>query len=61
MRVTSFVPFAAPLGRALVKEPPAYTVLPMTIWLQTTPLIWGAGSASLVTVAGSVPVGAVSA
>ena len=52
MRTVSWVPAAAPAGRALVNFPVAYTVLPTTTCDQTTPLICTVGSASAVTVAG---------
>ena len=49
-RGVRFVPAAAPAGRALLKRPPAYTVLPTTAWDQTTPSICTVGSRSAVTV-----------
>ena len=45
-------PGAAPAGRALVKEPAAYTVLPTTTWVQTTPLTCTVSNGSVETVAG---------
>ncbi len=49
MRGVRFVPGAAPAGRALAKDPPAYTVLPTITWVHTTPSICTVGSASAVT------------
>ena len=52
-RGVSFVPAAAPAGRALENEPAAYTTLPTTAWSHTMPLICTVGSESAVTVVGS--------
>ncbi len=54
-------PAATPGGRALVKLPVTYTVLPTSTWLQATPLICHVGKASALTVAGVPVAGAVSA
>jgi hypothetical protein len=43
------VPGADPAGRAVLNEPPAYTVLPITTCDQTTPLTCTVGSASALT------------
>ncbi len=48
-RGVRLVPAAAPAGRAFVKLPPAYTVLPTMACDQTTPSTWTVGSASAVT------------
>ncbi len=49
--MTTPTPGSAPAGRAAVKLPPAYTVLPMTIVVQTTPFsVWAVGRTSEVTV-----------
>src|SRR3954468_10372471 len=51
-RGVRLVPAAAPAGRVLVNEPPAYTVLPATACDHTTPLSsCTVGSGSDVTVA----------
>ena len=55
-RVVSLLPAAEPDGRALLKLPVTYTVLPTVTWAQATPSICTVGSASAVTVAG-VPAG----
>src|SRR3954447_439098 len=63
-RGVSLTPGSAPAGRALVKRPVAYTVLPTVTIDHTTPLTCTVGSASALTVsglAGDVGVGMVSA
>src|SRR3954451_1012912 len=54
-------PAATPAGRAVVKLPPAKTLLPTTACDHTTPLTCHVGSASAETVAGVPAGGAVSA
>ena len=61
VRLTSLTPAAEPDGRALVKLPATKAVLPTTTVFHTTPLIWGVGSASALTVAGVPGGGVVSA
>src|SRR4029453_10100335 len=60
-RATPWVPGAAPAGRASLKVPPTYTLLPMITWAQATPLCWTVGSPSAATVAGIPAPGVVSA
>ena len=60
-RGVSFVPGAAPAGRAWVNWPVAKTRLPTITWSQTTPLICTVGSAAAETVSSDGSAGAVSA
>src|SRR5665647_2393112 len=56
-RGTVLTPTAARAGRAVLKLPATYTVLPTTTCCQATPLIWAVGSPSEDTVVGVVVLG----
>src|SRR6478735_3474989 len=60
-RGVSFVPGAAPAGRAWLNSPVAKTRSPTITWSQTTPLICTVGSAAADTVSTDGSTGAVSA
>ncbi|MFD3444890.1 hypothetical protein ACFDTO_09875 [Microbacteriaceae bacterium 4G12] len=60
-RGTLPTPTALPAGRALAKDPPAYTVLPTMVVDQMMPSIWTVGRTSVETVSGTPAAGAVSA
>src|SRR5690349_12316291 len=47
-RGDSFEPRGEPAGRAEVKAPPTYTVLPTISWVHATPFIWAVGRDSAV-------------